>query len=723
MLRYFHRGFQGMFEFKKETSNSSANAQEAKGMMEHLSKMEKSTKDKEKSNIPKSDVKGDGEPKGVTVKFFGDQIFTTPPKTIKAAFKALKDFPKKAKNSSKVIYYTMTPISRYCDSDLAVIVRDLDEEKTEALTEIPDQIEESKLEVKAMLERSASGKFTRTIGKTLFDYLEQLKMFETSWTQNATILIQQFRKGKVNETSIAKHLSKYDYSPFSSIAVQWFLKHRQRELETVESMIHDKTEGIIIYEEDSGNDNNCMFKKRLTVEYKLEILPKKHITKAFIANLTKCQDEKFFNRTRKSRYMPCLEEYDKMERNYWFWNNNLIAKAGEKLRGFMQLFHTTENKKDTCFIIKILRQQNMSNPAAILLHRNGEVITNDFHPPTKVENPHNVTVALYNINLTARYYKSEPESLNQITNTIRLQYVKVINNQTQSDEKLTPQVKHFPMQDKIVDNSMILDGLSRDSIYKIKMWAGSEFGYGPDSDDITVVTNTFSEPRNFTDINTTYHSVSLTWERPKTPTLFNLTGLEYHIMIYAERNHSKFNFPMFVRVAGEKTVQTIDELPSIENFYVTIELVNDTLSKGVSYPLTVRKEHVAALKITTLPKTPNPPIIETVGNNEIFIQFLTPPSLKPYVNYYFLTFVREIDGERMEPNFVNTTKEYLIVTGLEQNSVYQLKVLLGTDYGKSNSSEEVTAETLWSDASYHLFLREELELPELEEDMKGRKLF
>ena len=73
-------------------------------------------------------------------------------------------------------------------------------------------------------------------------------------------------------------------------------------------------------------------------------------------------------------------------------------------------------------------------------------------------------------------------------------------------------------------------------------------------------------------------------------------------------------------------------------------------------------------------------------------------------------------------HFVNTTKEYLIVTGLEQNSVYQLKVLLGTDYGKSKSSEEVTAETLWSNASYHLFLREELELPELEEDMKGRKL-
>ena len=120
-----------MFEFQKTTSNSSANAQEATGMMEHLARMEKSTEDKEKSKIPKSDVKGDGEPKDVTVNFFGDQIFTSPPKTIKAAFKALKEFPKKAKNSSKAIYYTMTPISRYCDSDLAVIVRDMQEQQTE----------------------------------------------------------------------------------------------------------------------------------------------------------------------------------------------------------------------------------------------------------------------------------------------------------------------------------------------------------------------------------------------------------------------------------------------------------------------------------------------------------------------------------------------------------------------------------------------------------------
>ena len=268
---------------------------------------------------------------------------------------------------------------------------------------------------------------------------------------------------------------------------------------------------------------------------------------------------------------------------------------------------------------------------------------------------------------------------------------------------------------------MILDGLSRDSIYKIKMWAGSEFGYGPNSDEITVVTNKFSEPRDFRVINKTYESLTVAWNRPESPTSINLTQVDYHIMIYAERNHDKFNFPMFISVSGEETDLTIDDLPSIENFYVTIELFNRTPSGGVSYPLTIRNDHVAALNCTTLPETPNPPIIERVANNEIFIHFLTPPSAKPYMKYYFLTFVREIDGEKMKPSFVNTTKEYLILSGLEQNSVYKLKVLLDTMYGESKSSLEVTAETLWSDASYNLFLREELDLPQLEEYMKGGK--
>ena len=83
-----------MFTFEKETSNSSANGQEAKGMMEHLSKMESSTKDKDRKKSDGSSSKGSAAPKGVKVKFFGDQILPKPPKTIKDAFAALKKFPK-----------------------------------------------------------------------------------------------------------------------------------------------------------------------------------------------------------------------------------------------------------------------------------------------------------------------------------------------------------------------------------------------------------------------------------------------------------------------------------------------------------------------------------------------------------------------------------------------------------------------------------------------------
>ena len=168
--------------------------------------MEKSASDKDQSKVNEASsnngTKDNDKPKDVTVKFFGDQILPKPPKTIKDAMKALKLFPKMAKNSSTVIYYTMTPISRYCDSDLALVIRDINLELTESLTEIPDEIEETKLEVKALLERIVSQKYSRTIGKTLLDYFMALDRFQTSWMQNASILVTQYRTGKAGELEL-----------------------------------------------------------------------------------------------------------------------------------------------------------------------------------------------------------------------------------------------------------------------------------------------------------------------------------------------------------------------------------------------------------------------------------------------------------------------------------------------------------------------------------------
>ena len=282
------RGFQGMLSFELEATNSSSTNQAASFLNDELGSMEKSTSKKKESKL--NNGTGEYKPENVKVKFFGDQILPKPPKTIKEAMKALKLFPKVAKNSTSVIYYTMTPIARYCDSDLALVVRDMNLDLTEELIKIPDEIEETKLEVDALLERSVSQVYSRTIGKALLDYLTELSKFKTSWMQNATIRILQFRAGKAGEKDIVRLINAYRDSPFDPVPVHRFLQHRQRESETIELMIHKETEGIVIDEKDSGDGNNCLFQNKIAVQYVLEILPTHNITKVFMDHINKCKE-------------------------------------------------------------------------------------------------------------------------------------------------------------------------------------------------------------------------------------------------------------------------------------------------------------------------------------------------------------------------------------------------------------------------------------------------
>ena len=186
-------------------------------------------------------------------------------------------------------------------------------------------------------------------------------------------------------------------------------------------------------------------------------------------------------------------------------------------------------------MIKILRQRNISYPATILLHKNGELLDDNFNTPLKVESPHNLSVSLSNINLTTRYLYTDSD----ITNTLKVQYVKIVENQTDSEARSNTQTRHFQMKDGTVNHFMKLNGLSRNAIYKIKMWAGSEFGYGPVSDEIQVLTNNFSQPRNFKVIKSTDRFLHFTWEKPEKPSTFNDSLVEYQIMIYSEREYQE----------------------------------------------------------------------------------------------------------------------------------------------------------------------------------------
>ena len=53
--------------------------------------------------------------------FYGDILLDSPPSTFEDAVEVYKDLPKKAKDSQKVVAYTLTPISMYCEKQEAIL--------------------------------------------------------------------------------------------------------------------------------------------------------------------------------------------------------------------------------------------------------------------------------------------------------------------------------------------------------------------------------------------------------------------------------------------------------------------------------------------------------------------------------------------------------------------------------------------------------------------------
>ena len=363
----FYRGFQGIFTFEQETSNSSANVKAATGLLSHLSRMESTTGSQsaagsDPSSAPSKPVNGNF-PKNVKYKYNGDQLLKKPPNSLNDVMTALKDFPKFAKNSTKVTFYSLSPIKRYCESDLATIIKDIGVSISERLSDIPDEIEETKLQVKSLLEISAAAKYGRSIGMTLITYLQKLKNFEIKWKENAKDLVLKYRIGAANDFNLITAINVYAYNnPFSQASADLFLRHRQRELDTVEAMIHVEAKGIAIEEQTTGDGNACIFQNAYSIQYVLKILPSHNVTDQFIQHV---------NKYGKDNY----SEFE--ENNYWFWNESLISRAGKKHRGFLTLFETMENKKESCFMIKLLKQDSHSVPA-IVLYKNGQSVNFDY---------------------------------------------------------------------------------------------------------------------------------------------------------------------------------------------------------------------------------------------------------------------------------------------------------------------------------------------------------
>ena len=699
ILDFDTRGFRGILTLEQETASTSENDKAGSGMagaVDQLSSVAPSDKAPGTDDLKKTNI-----PENVKVDYSGDPIFTAPLKDFNDTIKAIRSFPKFARNSKKVMYYGLSPIKKYCESDLNTLIKEIGKDFTERLTDIPDEIAETILEVQDLMTYIPAVRYSNSIGKAMLKYYNNIIGFERKWTENVTALIKDYRKGDAKDLQLVETINQYeDRNPYSKFAAEAFLTNRRRELNTLEILTTEvENLGITIEDEDNGSGNICIFGHAYSVIYSLELLPDYDIVERF-ENITRQKGEDNYNET-----------------NAWFWNDTLIGQAGRTNRGFLLMFKTTEKKKESCFIIQLKKNGTESNLPRLKLFKNGRKVTDNYKTPSKVALPDNVTVSFNTVGFFVNYDNNE-----NATNLLKVQCTET----TQMDEITNSTdgksfVRYFPLSANGSKNYFIMiDKLNHNTTYKFSVSAGSkDFGYGPDSENFYVTTNQFSSPKNFRNSSRTATSLKLTWSKPHNEQV----PKSYLIVIYTKNDQELYEFPMKIEVLGNKTTKLIDNLPSTQKFFITIEAKGskDTTAERLSYPYTVRNDSMAFLDTSTKPSQPFPPIVEETTHSSMSITFRVPEDLKDVETNYTFMYHRVIDGYHMRETITSMTQNQTILKDLEENSVYFLYVKLNTTFGETDYSEPAKARTLQLNSSYYDELRKSLGMDQVQENITNGK--
>ena len=183
----------------------------------------------------------------------------------------------------------------------------------------------------------------------------------------------------------------YETCHFEAKQVKCFVDNRQRELETVRSII-DLKQGMVREEMGNGNGNKCRFKHPITLEYQLWILPDPNVTR---------DDECNAGRT---------------------WKETDIMKAGALYERFVNFFKANHKKDLHCFLVSMkkmadCKDENPRCPASIKLMHEGKTINNMFFPPIEVPLPENLTVYKDKIEFTVPYDKQSSFNTDQSKET------------------------------------------------------------------------------------------------------------------------------------------------------------------------------------------------------------------------------------------------------------------------------------------------------------------
>ncbi|XP_063049357.1 uncharacterized protein LOC134443525 [Engraulis encrasicolus] len=476
-------GASAYFVFDRELSNDE-DKKEVEGEAEIMMEKLKFLKINAEASFEMDD-KGKSAVEKFNCTFHGDFHLPSNPSTFSEAVNVYRQLPTLLGDNGehaipvKVWLYPLVKL----DSKAAKLHREISNSLITHSSEVIEHLNKTEMRCNDLVEDTAATTFS-AMEKKLRTFVQNCRHYKLEFVQKLKSVLPSIRGGGKEESALEDILKAHEKSPFNSGALDVWLKQKEKESDTVTSLLKQ------------------LEKHGLKLDDNLDdILSDVDITNIVSFSFTSL-DQPDSSLVKQSNFLTPTGmmteslQADVSQSINTDWLTDTRQSMRRQLQLFMQLKKMT-NSDATKFIVSSKHDERYPG-ACIFIYEDGNDEPVTFTPPSKPATPTTSDVSFDALTVGV----SDPDSA---TVEYRVEF-----NKTQETEWMS-----HPVQKN--KKTVTLSGLKPGTKYEIRATAVGKLGYVISSDAVTVVTAkpTSSPPTNLRVEEVKANSITLTWSIPE----------------------------------------------------------------------------------------------------------------------------------------------------------------------------------------------------------------
>ncbi len=479
------------------------------------------------------------------VNFYGDVLIDTPT-SYQQAIETYQKLPELARNSERVIAYTLTPISQIC-SGVDAFLSSISESYIDRVVQIMDDFAETETEIYTLASSVFATKFI-----DYYNVLVTLRVnflaFKNEFTERLLEVLPNLRKGTAARQELVDIVDMYDTSKYSLPILRTFFATRTKEMETLANILfdrHGEEHMIKINYKTNGEGNKCLQDHAKVLYFRLNALPSE-------ANVA------------ESYHTTAVGQWS--EKDKWFHNRTLVRKVGYTFQQDYLGFLDVNKDKDICFLILIEEVTDQAKPNQIdaeYVDPYGKHIKiEDFKVPGQVKDAKLLADGCDSLSFEVSFLE------NEYVDGLEIKMWNVNSQESSGDAKVFED--YFLTSTTTTSFHVTLKGLDPNTIYGITFQLNTPIGVGAASNPRYAITRPTSPPKQLriADGSLKPNEVVITWDVPEK--IASDVYIEKYKWVLWDNNDNSVVKEGFANV-DEGNIVHLSQLVEADYYTVTLE--------------------------------------------------------------------------------------------------------------------------------------------------------